>query len=83
MAPRTAETAEIDFAKTIAATLNDDCQRAAFDRLVVTAGPRMLGALRQALSGPVRDRVIAERAKDLTHIPILDLPAHLDDVIAV
>jgi len=80
--PHSTETAEADFAKMITATLSKDCRDAAFDQLVVTAGPRMLGALRQAITGQLRDKVMAERAKDLTHIAIEDLPAHLADVIA-
>lgn len=54
-----------------------------FDRLVVVAAPRMLGALRQALPDDLKAAVVAELDKDLLKTPILDLPGHLDTVLAV
>jgi len=55
------------FAKEVAQTLDGARTRHEFDRLVIVAGPRMLGLLRDALSEPCRSVVAAEVAKDLVH----------------
>ena len=54
-----------------------------FDRLVVIAPPAMLGDLRTAMSSTLSSVVISELARDLTHTPTDDLPAHLEGLIAV
>ena len=53
------------FAKTVARTLDVARTRNEFDRLVLIAGPRMLGLLRAALPAPCLAVVSAEVAKDL------------------
>lgn len=53
------------FAKSVARTLDGARTRNEFDRLVIIAGPRMLGLLREALPEPCRSIVAAEVTKDL------------------
>jgi protein required for attachment to host cells len=55
------------FAKTVARTLDGARTRNEFDRLVLIAGPRMLGLLREALPEPCRSVIAAEVAKALGH----------------
>lgn len=54
-----------------------------FDRLVLAAAPEALGLLRDALSAPVKERVIGELDKDLTKTPVADLGPHLDGILIV
>ncbi|MCK0104228.1 host attachment protein [Pseudohalocynthiibacter sp. F2068] len=74
--------AEASFAATLIGRLEDGLRKSAFDRLILVAAPHMLGTLRAAIKGSLKDKVFAEVAKDLTHIPIEDLSDHLEDVIA-
>ena len=55
----------------------------AFDRLVLVAPPQTLGELRIALKKRTSARITAELAKNLTNVPIHDLPGHLDGVLAL
>lgn len=65
--------AEHAFATTVADALDTALAGHAFDRLIVLAGPTMLGDLRAAFSNPLRAAVHVERAKDLTHATLPDL----------
>lgn len=69
------------FAKELAAALTDALNKKAFDDLVLVAPPKALGELRMALSDAVKSRVVGELGKDLTHVEIHDLGAHLGDVV--
>jgi protein required for attachment to host cells len=69
------------FAREVAAVLDEACDRAAFDNLIVVAPPKALGDLRAEFSDAVRKRITAELPKDLTKIAIHDLPAHLREVL--
>lgn len=71
------------FHQRIAAYLDTAAKNGEFDRLVVVAPPKALGNLRSALTEAVRKKVIGELNKDLTHVPIHDLAAHLGSVLAV
>lgn len=75
--------AEAVFAQSIVAYLDKALQDAAFDRLVLVAAPAMLGLLRQKLSAPLQAVLLADLAKDLTHVTLDALPAHLADVMVV
>ena len=55
----------------------------AFDRLILVAGPTMLGDLRAGLSAKLRAAVHFELAKDLTHEPNAKLKQHLQTIGAV
>ena len=69
------------FAKSMAEELNKACIAGAFDRLVLVLPPKSLGELRAHLDKKTRARVVAEVAKDLTHVPPRDLSVHLAGVI--
>jgi protein required for attachment to host cells len=55
------------FARHVARAVDDARARNEFDRLVIVAGPRMLGWLRDALPETTRSVVAAEIPKDLVH----------------
>lgn len=69
------------FAKELAAALAGALDKKAFDDLVLVAPPKALGELRLALSDAVKSRITGEVGKDLTHVEIHDLGAHLGDVV--
>ncbi|MCH6578523.1 MAG: host attachment protein [Alphaproteobacteria bacterium] len=71
------------FARAMAKVLDKASGANAFDRLVLVAPPQTLGELRIALKKRTRARITAELAKDLTNVPIHDLPGHLDGVVAL
>jgi len=52
-----------------------------YDRIVISAGPKMLGALRPALPKPVAAVIVAELHKDLMKVAAHDLPAHFKDAL--
>jgi protein required for attachment to host cells len=73
---------ETQFVKSVAAMLDQQQQKGAFDRLVIAAAPVALGDLRKAISPHVKKLVVAEINKDLTNIPTAQLDQHFDGVIA-
>jgi protein required for attachment to host cells len=67
-AERSTERHELEnFARAVAGRIEDDRVIHAFERLVLIAGPRMLGLLRQSLTDSSRNSVAAEIPKDLSH----------------
>ncbi len=58
------------FATEVADILYRQAHRGAFDRLVIVAGPAVLGTLRGALHSEVSGKVVAEISKTLTNHPI-------------
>jgi len=69
------------FARRLADALDEGLARGAYDRLVVVAAPAALGDLRDAISAPVRAKVTAEVAKDLTRTPDREVADHLEGVL--
>ena len=67
------------FAQQVASHLNAASAKGAFDTLVLYAAPRSLAALRAALDEATRGKVKAEFPKDLTKIPLAELPRHLGE----
>jgi protein required for attachment to host cells len=67
------------FAEQVAGHLNAASARGAFDALVLYAAPRALAMLRAALDEATRGKIKAEFAKDLTKVPLAELPRHLDE----
>jgi protein required for attachment to host cells len=53
------------FAKEVARKIETDRARNEFDRLVIVAGPKMLGLLRQSLSNPTQSMLAGEISKDI------------------
>jgi protein required for attachment to host cells len=77
--PRTdpSRQAERNFALSVAQALEDGFGKSEFDRLVLVAGPTMLGDLRAALSPKVQAAIQGELIKDLTHLTNTELKQHL------
>lgn len=71
------------FAHQLADILDRRLSDGSFDRLVVVAPPAMLGDLRKSLSGPLREKVVAEIAKDLTKVPNHEIMRHLEADLAL
>ncbi len=71
------------FAKDLAAMLTRELDKGSYDRLIVVAPPTNLGDLRAAVSDRVRATISHEIDKDLTHVPVRDLAAFLEPVLAV
>ncbi len=74
---------EADFVSDLAQMLETKLRKKAFDRLIIAAAPQALGTLRTAMSPQVRQKVVHEIAKDLTHIPNTEIGKHFEDVLAV
>ena len=55
------------FAKQVAKRIDADRAQNQFDRLVIVAGPKMLGLLRQSLPTPTQSLIAGEIAKDIIH----------------
>ena len=69
------------FARDLAKQINKAAYRGAFDRLVLVLPAKSLGDLRAQLNKDTRARVVAELSKDLTHVPLHELPGHLSSVV--
>ena len=59
---------QVRFAKRIAQEIEAARVDESFDRLLVIAGPRMLGLIREALPEPSRAFIASEVPKDLVHL---------------
>ncbi len=70
------------FAHDLADRLYALAHKGAFDRIVLVAGPRVLGALRDHLHKEVRDRVVGEVDSNLTHEPIDAIERHVAKALA-
>lgn len=53
-----------------------------YDRLVVAAPAKMLGAVRERMPRALADKMQGDLAKDLLHTPVADLPGHFGDMAA-
>jgi protein required for attachment to host cells len=71
------------FAEHAAAALEAEWAKGGYDRIVLVAGPKLLGDLRQAIPKQLSMHVAAELHKDLMKTPMHDLPAHLAEVSGV
>ena len=67
---------ETKFVQTIASHVNREGAQGSFDRLMIYAAPRVLSLLRKELDAPTLKKVHGEFPKDLTKVPVADLPAH-------
>jgi protein required for attachment to host cells len=68
------------FAQQVADRVNAAAAQGAFDELVIYAAPRALADLRNALGDAARAKLKAEFAKDLTKIPLAELPRHFAEL---
>lgn len=55
------------FTKEVARRIDADRNRNEFDKLILVAGPKVLGLLRQSLTTPTQSLVAGEIPKDLLH----------------
>ncbi|MBB6253774.1 host attachment protein [Nitrospirillum iridis] len=65
--------AEADFLAHVARRLDTMVQNGTVGRMVLAAPPKALGILRHHLTPATRDIIVAEVAKDLTHLPVRDI----------
>lgn len=82
----TKSAAEIErprLAKHVMQALESEWARGAADRIVLAAGPKMLGALRDALPDKLAAHVAGELVKDLSNIPAHALYPHVEGVSRV
>lgn len=68
------------FARELAHRLNKAARDHLFDTLVLYAAPRSLAVLRESLADVARDKIKAEIPKDLTKVPVADLPRHFAEL---
>ena len=62
--------------------LNDSLRNKAYDRLILCAGPSMLGMLRKHLPGEVTKVIRAEIPKNFVNTPNTKISKYLSDVIS-
>ncbi len=74
---------KLQFARAVAEIIDRGARGKSFDRLVLVAPPKTLGDLRAALGSSSQSAIYGELAKDLTKVPIRDLPAHLRNVLVI
>lgn len=71
------------FAKQLAAVLEEGRVQQRYARLVLVAEPRFLGILRAELSAPIASLVSGTLDKDLGGVEDRDLPKHLEQAVYV
>ncbi|MEM8800950.1 MAG: host attachment family protein [Pseudomonadota bacterium] len=79
----TQDQADIAFAKQVCTVLMEALAEERYDRLVIFAGPHMLGLLRKVRQIEIEDVILKEIDKDLTNLPVDQIETHLEDVIFV
>ena len=75
-----AEVERSRFARHAAQAIAGECGHGTDARLLLVAGPKMLGAMREELAA-LRVQVAGEIGKDLVKVPVHELPAHLDEAL--
>ena len=66
-----------DLAKHAARVLAREWSKGDYDRIVISAGPKMLGALRDAMPKALHGHIATELHKDLMNVAAHDLNGHL------
>lgn len=74
------EEERLRFSRHIVAALAAEWAKGSYDRIVIAAGPKMLGQLRAALPKALQPHVAAELHKDLMKIPVHELASHFTEV---
>jgi protein required for attachment to host cells len=72
----------IDFAHDLAARLDKERDLNTFDRLILVAGPRFLGMLRQALPEQTAQRIVKTLDQNLGNIGDREIPKHLAPLLS-
>lgn len=68
------------FVHQVASRLTAASAKGAFDELVLYVAPRSLATLKAALDDATRGKIKTEFPKDLTKIPLAELPRHFAEV---
>ncbi len=63
-------------AKLSAMMLEAEWSKGIYDQIVVSAGPKMLGDIRNGLSKGLHDHIVTDLHKDLVKIPLHSLSGH-------
>tara|TARA_R110002049_G_scaffold30316_1_gene103036 strand:+ start:75922 stop:76458 length:537 start_codon:yes stop_codon:yes gene_type:complete len=71
------EHAQVEFVDDVMSYLTAKRNDGKFDNLIVVAPPKIMGTVRQKMSKPVEQALDGEITKDLTKLPLSDLPEHL------
>ncbi|SEO60031.1 Protein required for attachment to host cells [Salinihabitans flavidus] len=71
------------FARHVIEVMEAEWAKGDFDRLVIAAPPKMLGELRADLPEQLSKVIHADLDKDLVKLPVIDIPKHLESVLAV
>lgn len=71
------------FAKTVIEHVKTAYTAKRFDRLILIAGPHMLGLLRANLDASLRGVLLGEMPKDLFNQPLNAVETHLGELIAI
>ena len=69
-------------AKHVAKVLDAEWGRGSYDRIVLAAGPKMLGEIRHDLPKALHAHIAAELHKDLVEVPLHDLPSHFAGTVS-
>jgi protein required for attachment to host cells len=69
------------FVRDLADQLNKAASDNSFDALILYAAPRSLATLRTTLDNAARGKIKAEIAKDLTKVPLDELPRHFAELV--
>jgi protein required for attachment to host cells len=72
------EDRKVAFIREVASQLNVAAKEKRFDSLILFAPPRSMAELRERLDEGVRRKIKAAAPKDLTKVPLSELPSHLD-----
>lgn len=75
--------ADKSFAKDIGKAVTRAFQAKEFDRLILVAGPHMLGLLRDEVENALAPALAGEIDKDLLAQPVKSVEAHVGEIIAV
>ena len=71
------------FARTVMGKLSNSLEAKKLDRLVLVAGPLMLGLMRMAMDPQLKQVLIDEIDRDFSALPVDALETHLGEVMAV
>ena len=71
-----------DLAKHVSHILAAEWAKGGYDRIVLSAGPKMLGDLRDALPKELLSHIAVELHKDLMKVSAHDLPSHFSGAVA-
>ncbi|MEL7258530.1 MAG: host attachment protein [Pseudomonadota bacterium] len=77
------EQADLIFAKSVCEDLDIAFRRKKFDRLVICAGPYMLGLLRKSMNDQLKSQIREEVSKDFSGLNLKQLEEHLGTILII